>query len=278
MVVKKFADDTKLGKVVESARDCEEFQICLDKMVQWSDKWGMSFNISKCKVMHLGRKNGEYQYTMGGQRLSKTESERDIGVTANNNAKPSAQCAKAVKSASVVLGQIARAFSYRDKKNFLRLYMQYVRPHLEFAVQAWSPWLVKDVEVLEKVLKKSVNMIGGLQGHTYEEKLKEIGLMSLVDRRREADLMLAYKVLNGHTKVDQETWFKRTAQGTAIHNTRAEADSSRLVKPRSKIETRSNFYFQRMVDEWNALPESIRMSKTVGSFKQALRKSLEQPS
>ncbi len=48
-----------------------------------------------------------------------------------------------------------------------------MRPHLEFASPAWSPWLEADKEVLEKVQKRAVNMISGLKAKTYEEKLRE---------------------------------------------------------------------------------------------------------
>jgi hypothetical protein len=43
-----------------------------------------------------------------------------------------------------------KVFSLQDKKVFLRLYTQYVRPHLEFATPAWSPWLTADKQKLEK--------------------------------------------------------------------------------------------------------------------------------
>ena len=36
----------------------------------------------------------------------------------------------------------------------MKLYKLYVRPHLEFAVAAWSPWTVADIECLEKVQKR----------------------------------------------------------------------------------------------------------------------------
>jgi hypothetical protein len=65
-----------------------------------------------------------------------TKEERDIGVLVTDDLKPGAQCAKAAKTASTVLGQISRSFRYRDKKIFRALYMRYVRPHLEFASPA----------------------------------------------------------------------------------------------------------------------------------------------
>jgi hypothetical protein len=45
----------------------------------------------------------------------------------------------------------ARAFHCRDRHIFVRLYTQYVKPHLEFARPARSPWLEADKEKLEKI-------------------------------------------------------------------------------------------------------------------------------
>jgi hypothetical protein len=91
--------------------------------------------------------------------LEETEEERDVGVIMSHNLKPSAQCTRAAKTASVVLGQIGRSFKYRDKKVFPKLYTRYGRPHLEFSSAAWSPWLQKDIDCLEKVQKRAVGMI-----------------------------------------------------------------------------------------------------------------------
>ena len=40
----------------------------------------MEFNASKCHVLHLGRRNNEYSYTMGGVELARVEEEKDVGV------------------------------------------------------------------------------------------------------------------------------------------------------------------------------------------------------
>lgn len=55
-IIRKFADDTKLGQVIRSQADRDLLQQCLDKMTAWAKEWGMAFNISKCKVVHLGPK------------------------------------------------------------------------------------------------------------------------------------------------------------------------------------------------------------------------------
>ncbi len=135
----------------------------------------MEFNVSKCKVMHMGHANQKHDYYMSGQQLEKSEEERDIGVMITSNLKPSAQCAKAARTAQGVLGQITRAFHYRGRHVFMRLYKQYVRPHLEFSTQAWSPWTEADKSCLEKVQQRAVRQVSGLTSTTYEGKLSNPG-------------------------------------------------------------------------------------------------------
>ncbi len=132
-ILRKFVDDSKLGQTVEKDEDRARLQEALDKLCSWAAKWGMVFNVAKCKVMHMGSRNPGYSYTMNNQTLDSTAEERDIGVMISENLKPAAQCAKAAKTAQGVLGQLTQAFHYRDRHVFMRLYKQYVRPHLEFS-------------------------------------------------------------------------------------------------------------------------------------------------
>ena len=75
----------------------------------------MAFNVDKCKVMHIGHGNPGQDYTMQNTPLAVTEEERDLGVITSSRLKPGAQCLKAAKTAQAVLGQIARAFHFRDR-------------------------------------------------------------------------------------------------------------------------------------------------------------------
>ena len=131
-VLVKFTEDTKLGQEIKSREDCEQLQSALIALERWAARWGMRFNTDKCHVLHIGRTNGRWDYT-----LAKVESERDIGVLVSTNLKTSEQCYKAANIATAVLGQILRAFSYQDKTVLPKLFVQYVRPHRDFAVQAW---------------------------------------------------------------------------------------------------------------------------------------------
>ena len=144
-ILLKFADDTKLFRKVKEIIDKQNLQEDIDKLVKWSEKWQMLFNFGICKFLHTGPGNTGMNYDMGGTILSKTVKEKDLGVTMNANMKVSEQCRIAASKGNQVLGMIRRNITYKDKSLIVSLYKAIVRPHLEYCIQAWSPYLRKDI-------------------------------------------------------------------------------------------------------------------------------------
>ena len=265
-ILLKFADDTKVGRVVESEEQRRELQSTIDRLVEWSTEWQMLFNAGKCHILHLGARNARHEYTMDGKKLEAVEVEKDVGVLVHQSLKPSMQCARAASRANVILGQLSRAITYRDKATFLKLYKVYVRPHLEYAVVCWSPWTEGDKEVLEKVQRRAIGMVTNWRERTYEGRLREAGMMSLVDRRLRGDMIATYKVMSGKDKVDPGVLFtlpgeeRMTRQTAGVHPIRAQ-----VVKP--KLDIRRNSFSQRVVTPWNSLPDRMKEVGTVDGFK-----------
>ncbi len=271
-ILRKFADDTKLGHPVKNDDDRKLLQSQLDALFDWSVSWGMPFNVDKCKIMHVGRTNKKFDYTINGQTLLKAESEKDVGVLFDKNLKPGLQCKEAARIANGVLKQICQAFHYRDKVTFLNLYKRYVRVHMEFATPAWNPWQIGDINCLEKVQQKAVSMISGLSANSYEGKLKELKLLSLQDRRVKADLVQTYKILNGLDKVDSATWFKYVDPSRPT--TRNINNQNSLHIEHRRTELGNNFYSTRAAKKWNELPNDIKMLPKLSSFKKRVAEYL----
>ncbi len=75
-IIKKFADNMKLGQSVVTDQDWQNMQEALEALGELSQKWGREFNVPKCKVMHLDHNNPKHQYLMAGQSLSATRGKR----------------------------------------------------------------------------------------------------------------------------------------------------------------------------------------------------------
>ena len=108
----------------------------------------MLFNLDKCKIMHFGYNNPNNIFLLGGHILETVDEEKDLGVMIRKDLKASSPCAKIVKTANQILGMIKRTFTFKIKDNLLQLYKCLVRPHSKYCMQAWNPYLKKDIDLL----------------------------------------------------------------------------------------------------------------------------------
>ena len=109
--------------------------------------------------------------------------ERDLGIWVSNDLKWEIQSKNAATRAMTVLGMIRRTFSFVDVNGFQLLYNVYIRLHLEFCVQAWSPYFKKDIDCMEKVQHKATKIVYGFGNLKYEVRLERRNLFSLQYRR-----------------------------------------------------------------------------------------------
>ncbi|CAM5091879.1 unnamed protein product [Eretmochelys imbricata] len=289
----KFADDTKLGGVVDTLEGRDRIQRDLDKLedwakrnlmrfnkdtlqedlddlVNWSNRNRMKFNSEKCKVMHLGINNKNFSYKLGTHQLEVTEEEKDLGVLVDHRMTMSCQCDMAVKKANVVLGCIRRGISSRDKEVLVPLYKALVRPHLEYCVQFWSPMFKKDEFKLEQVQRRATRMIRGMENLSYERRLRELGLFSLTKRRLRGDMIALYNYIRGINTREGEELFKLST------NVDTRTNGYKLATRKFRLEIRRRFLTIRGVKFWNSLPREVVGAKDLSCFKIKLDKFMEE--
>ena len=212
----KFADDTKLLRIVGTQDHCEELQKDLHRMYRTT-------------------------YQLGGTEVPTATQEKDLGIIVTENLKVSEQCAKVTKTANKVLGIIKWSYEDKSMANLLPLYKARVRPHIEYCVQAWRPYYQKDVDNLEKIQRRATRMMEELRGMEYEERLRQT-------RRTRADIIEVFKIMKGLEGLNREDFFEMEV------DKRTRGHMLKILKRGARLDCRKYSFSQRVVNIWNALP------------------------
>ncbi|CAL4130995.1 unnamed protein product [Meganyctiphanes norvegica] len=138
------------------------------------------------------------------------------------------------------------SFESLDDDMFLNLYNTLVRPLLEYCVHAWSPYLQRDITLLENVQRRATRLVRRLKNKDYETRLKELKLTKLEDRRTRGDMILTYRLINGLEGIDYRKLFSlvNTPYDTRGH-------SKRIARTLLNLEVRRNFFSRRVIEKWN---------------------------
>ena len=73
-----------------------------------------------------------------------------------------------VEKVNRTLGMLKRTFKSREPGLWKDLYVSLVRPHLEYAVQAWNPHLQGNIHKIERVQRKAIRITTGFEKLEYE--------------------------------------------------------------------------------------------------------------
>ncbi len=99
-----------------------------------------------------------------------------------------------------------------------------------------------------------------LRGMSYEERLREMLLTTLEDRRVRGDMITTNKILRGLNRVDMDKHFNTDGTRTRGHRWR-------LSTQMSHRDVRKKFFSVRVVNKWNALGSDVVEAESIHSFK-----------
>ena len=135
-------------------------------------------------------------------------------------------------------------------------------------MQAWRPFLRRDIDGLEQIQHRATKMIEECRNLNYENRLLLTGLTTLEDRRNRGDMIQVFKIVKGLDKLEQNNFF--ALEGTD----RTRGHRFKLSKNTSRLEIRKNFFNQRIVIQWNELPDSVVEAESVNCYKNKLDKCI----
>ena len=150
------------------------------------------------------------------------------------------------------------------KDIFVRLYKALVRPLLEYSSSVWSPYLIKDKRLIEGVQRRATKLIVSLTHLCYQERLRYLGLPTLEYKRLRGDMLQTYRIMTGIDRINPESLFSMSSV------TRTRGHNLKIFKQRCSTKLRQNFFSQRVIEHWNALPVAVVEAPNINIFKNRL--------
>ena len=201
------------------------------------------------------------EYKMGDAVLGRTTQEMDLGVTFSADMKVSEQRGIAASKGNKIIRLIRIIIMYKEKQLIVPLYKAIVRPHMEYFIQAWRPYRKKDIVKLERIQRRATKMIPELRDLSYESRLLQCGLTTLETRSLRGDQIEVFKIVNGYEDVDRNMFFKLK------EGSKTRGHEATLVMEQCRLDTRKYSFSQRVINEWNKLPNDCVNAIIVNMFK-----------
>lgn len=107
-------------------------------------------------------------------------------------------------------------------------------------------------------------MIPELSTLSYDQRLERTGLVSLEMRRLRADLIEVFKIVKGLENVDHSIFFNLS------ESSRTRGHQLKFQKHYCRLDIRKYFFSQRIITEWNNLPQEAVTAMTVNGFKNVI--------
>ena len=149
------------------------------------------------------------------------------------------------------------------------MYTYYILPRLDYCCPLWDNCTKQQTMILENLQLDALRTIcGAVRGTSHDKLYKETNFIPLAKRREIRKLTLLYKMKNDLTPNYLSDLIPEQVSDFSSYNLR---NTNSIRTMRCHTETYSRSFLPDTVRLWNNLPEEIRNSPSVDSFKKGLQ-------
>ena len=265
-----FADDTKLFNT-----DPDSLQKSLDLMDSWLKDHQLKLAYEKCFLMQISKPSRKdstaSSLNFNNNPLSCVPVFKDLGIHISSALKWDYHVNYIHRIASNTSYQILKAFSTKNLWTLRKLFITYVRPKCEYNTPVWSPSQsgdIKKIESIQKSFTRKIFLRSGVKFSSYEDRLNQLNLLSLQDRRTITDLVQMFKIIRGQSDLIFEDFFTYKSNPYTLRGNQLKVDPKTMY---NSPQFRSSFFF-RGPKYWNSLPNDVANSSSIQVFKSKLFK------
>jgi len=265
--IRLFADDCILYRTIQSSADHTILQHDIDTLHSWSSVWQMKFNSQKSHIMSITRQRSKptSSYRLGTDTLSRVESHPYLGVTISSDLRWHNHITCITTKASRTLNFIRRNIYNCPPEAKSLAYTALVRPQLEYAAAAWDPYLVGDIQQIEKIQRRAARFACRDYRNTTSvtSLLDHLHWPSLSSRRTNSRLTLFYKADHNLPGIPLQH-LQRPSRSSRT------ADDTTFIALSTRTDPYRYSFFPRTIINWNQLTREQRTKPSVDAFRQSL--------
>ena len=227
----------------------------IESLEKWGKLWDISFNPSKCQVIHVTRsKSHSYTYYIHGCALESVSSAKYLGVTVSEeDLSWSDHINNITTKANQTIDFIKLNIRVHNRALKSTAYKTLVRTQLEYASTVWSPHTDQDISKLESVQRRAARWVTRDYRRTsiVSTMLQDLNWRTLDQRRFDSRLVLLYKVTYGLVAIPASDYLIRNTRPSSRNHSYAYRQITAL---------RDYFkytFFPRTIIHWHALPLQI---------------------
>ena len=268
---KIFADDLKIYTCVDpcdtSGKQAAGFQCDVKRLHETAESWGLKMNLRKCAVLSFRRRFHPVcppTYILGDCLIPAVSSQTDLGIIVDAALKFHEHARSTAQKAGAVAQNLLKSTVCRTPEFMMHLLRVHIRPIIEYASVVWNTGYVQDRKKLESVQRLWTRQVLGLEGKNYGERLKALDLFSVEGRLLRADLIKCWKVFHGLCPIQPSDLWEVSS------DSRTRGHQFKIKVVRCEIDCRARFFSNRIISDWNSLPDWVVGSASVGEFKSSL--------
>lgn len=267
-----FADDTALLEIVDSPEQSALIlNNDLEKISNWSKKWLVTMNPSKCEtIVFSAKKNKPFhpELLLDDSTISEVSSHTHLGLTLQNNLSWKKHILELHTKASTCLNMLKSVKFRLERQTLDILYKSLLRPLLEYADFIWADCADQLIQLLESIQYEASRVVcGAIKGTSYERLREELGWEKLANRRSFHQMLFFYKIINHQlpsflidllpSYTNQRTQFPlRSSNNLSLYS--------------SRTQRFYNSFLPSSVRLWNSLSNDVR-NASFSSYKSALK-------
>ena len=261
-----FADDAKIY-----GYDPIKLQTSLNSFELWLKNHQLVLAVQKCFLLQISKSRPSSDLTLNNIPISKTNTMKDLGIIISQNLKWTNHINYIYQNARTSTYFIIKFSKCKDISILIKLFKTYARCKLEYNTPLWSPFLIQNIDKLEKIQKDFTRYAFRkchLPYKSYSDRLSQVNIKSLEYRRLFFDIIFIFKTIHGISGLnfDEFFHFRNKPYKLRGHSLQINANQQYISN-----NTWKHSFFSRAPKIWNQLPENIVSISSLNRFKHKLK-------